>query len=135
MTTQHHLQSFCSELLDKFDDLLKWQWEERNQTLLAEFSVDKKNQVWLVLQQHYTSCWDAKAFKKAPNEIKHQAGNFARLSKDQHLFSTNVSPYDRTMVVWWPWGHGATISIRIFFINDTPIKPAKGLKALLERLF
>lgn len=135
MSTQHHLQSFCTELLEKFGDLLKWQWEERSRTLLAEFSVDKKDQVWLILQQHYGDCWDNKSFKKAPPEIKHRAGNLATLNKGQHLFSTLKAPYDRTMVAWWPWGHGATVSIRIFFINDAPFKPAKGLKALLERLF
>lgn len=135
MTTQHHLQSFSSELLDKFGDLLKWQWEERNKSLLAEFSVDKKDQVWLILQQHYCQCWDAKSFKKAAAEIKHMAGNFNSLNNEQHLFTTPTPPYNRTMVAWWPWGHGATVSIRLFFIDDSPFKPAKGLKALFQRLF
>jgi hypothetical protein len=40
--------------------------------------------------------------------------------EQQKLFFTNIEPQPKVMIAWWPWGHDATVSIRLFLTNSTP---------------
>jgi hypothetical protein len=89
-------------------------WDDRLQSLLAEFSVDHSVPIKAILLQSFPHCWDSKTIKKAHPILKHKAQNFALLKKSQELLTTDINGSADLMAVWWPWGHGATVSIRIF---------------------
>ncbi len=122
-------------------DELNWRWEERLSALLSEFSWEKKDRVLTVLRQLFTEEWDKKSIKKAPKTIKDELGELANLSKEQLIFTrpaTNETP--AIAVIWWPWGHGATYSMRIKLLatnyDDTALQQAQesAFKKLLQRL-
>jgi hypothetical protein len=115
--------------------MVKWKFNQFDQVMLAEFSVDKEDQVFFSLQQLLPEIWDAKSIKKAPSEVKHYAGVFAKIVKTQKLMSSNIELKPRVMLAWWPWGHGATISIRLFLTDTAPYVAKKGLVHKLTGLF
>jgi hypothetical protein len=135
MTQEEQLHTYGKEVVDTLSPMVKWQYDEFHKTLLAEFSVDKEAQVWSALQQCLPQIWDAKTIKKAPDEVKHLSNSFHKLIKKQKLLSVELEKSPDFMVVWWPWGHGATISIRLFLVNSLPFVQKKGFLQNLKKVF
>lgn len=135
MNKQKQLQSQGKVVLDALSPLVKWQYNDFHHVMLAEFSVDKQEQVMAALEQVLPFQWDAKSVKKAPEEIKHLAGFFAKLVKNQKLLSADYQSHPTVMVAWWPWGHGATVSVRLFLTNTSEYQPKQGLIQRLTAIF
>ena len=122
-------------MVEALSSTIKWKYDDFHKVMLAEFSVDKQEQVLFTLHQVLPTSWDVKSIKKAPDEAKHFAGAFSKLVKQQKLFSTNIKHHPKVMVVWWPWGHGATVSVRLFLTNSSPYVPKFSLVHKLTRIF
>jgi hypothetical protein len=135
MTKQEQLQTYGKVVIDALSPIVKWQYNDFHGVMLAEFSVDKQDQVRLALQQVLPLSWDAKSIKKAPSELKHKAHFFAKLSKNQMLLSDHLENQPKIMVAWWPWGHGATVSIRVFLTSTAPYQEKSGLFQRLTGIF
>ncbi len=135
MSQEEHLQIHGKEIIDALSPLVKWKYDDFHKVMLAEFSVDKEQQVMLTLQQLLPNSWTAKTIKKAPAEIKHYAGAFAKLTKNQQLLSASVESRPHVMVAWWPWGHGATISVRVFATNTAPYVEKRGFFSKFSNIF
>ncbi|MCV2883460.1 hypothetical protein OE749_01955 [Aestuariibacter sp. AA17] len=110
----------------------EWRWDNHHNALLTEFSVDHEHHVLETLKQYFPNMFNRKTIKRAQLEIKHKAGNFAKLNHKQQLLIQDDTASNNIMVAWWPWGHGATVSVRIFRTNTAPC-PDK--KSFWSRLF
>ena len=135
MNQEEKLHCYGKEVIEALSPLVKWKYDDFHKVMLAEFSVDKQDQVLFTLQQVLPVNWDAKSIKKAPDEVKHYAGSFSKLIRQQQLFSTNIEQHPKVMAAWWPWGHGATVSVRIFLTNTSPFVAKTGVINKLTRLF
>ena len=135
MKHEAQIQTYGKNVIETLSSIVKWKYDDFHKVMLAEFSVDKQDQVLFTLQQTLPMSWDVKTIKKAPEEAKHYAGEFSKLIKQQKLFSTNIERHPKVMLVWWPWGHGATVSIRLFLTNTSPYIPKTGLMHKLTRIF
>ena len=113
---------------------LEWNWDEYHQALLAEFSVDHEQAIFLTLLQHFPFQWDRKSIKKAPPLMRHRASRFAALNKSQRLLTQDDSGDQEVMIAWWPWGHGATISVRIFRADTSEMPEPSGLSKLFKKI-
>jgi len=123
---QHKIQKAFSTLFDVLDKEYNWQWEERREAWLAEFSRDKIARTLEILNQHFDDVWHYKNIKSAPKELKIQLNDLAKLNKEQKLFTTPATENQPTLLaIWWPWGHGATVSIRLMTLENGYCKPVK----------
>ena len=90
-------------------DELTWRWEARLSALLTEFSWEKKDRILTILRQLFPQEWHRKNIKKAPT----------------------------IAVIWWPWGHGATYSMRIKILtadyDDVALQQAQA--SLIKKIF
>ncbi|WDE07312.1 hypothetical protein SG34_010695 [Thalassomonas viridans] len=111
---QQQVETHSQALTRQLGEQHQWQWEEQRQMLLSEFSKDKIDSTLTVLRENYSHEWDRKSIKKAPKDLKQQLGELATLYKEQKLF-TQPAEADQpaAVAVWWPWGHGGTVSLRI----------------------
>ncbi|MFT4747689.1 MAG: hypothetical protein ACI8XG_001770 [Congregibacter sp.] len=135
MNQEELIQTYGKDVIEALSSVVNWKYDDFHNVMLAEFSVDKQDQVLFILQQVLPVNWDAKTIKKAPDEVKHYAGSFSKLVKQQKLFSTNIERHPTVMIAWWPWGHGATISVRLFLTNTSPYFAKTGFMHKLTRLF
>ena len=135
MNQAEQLQTYGKTVIEALSPLVKWQYNDFHRVMLAEFSVDKQQQVMATLQQILPCQWDAKTIKKAPHEIHHRAGFFAKLIKNQQLLSQELHSQPKFMVAWWPWGHGATVSIRLFLTNTSEYQAKNGFLQRLSAIF
>ena len=135
MNKEEQLRTYGKDVIEALSSKVKWKYDKFHKAMLAEFSVDKQEQVLLTLQQFLPISWDAKTIKTAPDEVKHYAGKFSKLVKQQKLFSTNIESHPKVMATWWPWGHGATVSIRLFLTDSSPYIAKTGFMHNLKRFF
>ena len=106
MNQEELIQTYGKDVIEALSSIVNWKYDDFHNVMLAEFSVDKQDQVLFTLQQVLPVNWDVKTIKKAPEEVKHYAGAFSKLVKQQKLFSTNIARHPKVMAAWWPWGHG-----------------------------
>ena len=100
-------------------DELTWRWEEKQSALLTEFSWEKTERILTILRRLFSEEWHKKNIKKAPNVLKTELGELANLSKEQLIFTKPATEETPALaVIWWPWGHGATYSMRIKILNS-----------------
>ena len=107
------LENVCRELLGAFQGIFLWKWDSWLETVLAEFGVDNKDVIRAILERYLSSTWDSSNIGKAPDIVQIINNNLGGLRPGQLLFTADPSQDAIIFCVWWPWGDGKTISIRI----------------------
>jgi hypothetical protein len=107
------LENVCRELLNASQGVLSWKWDSQFQTALAEFIVDNKNSVNAILERYLSSTWDSVTIDNAPEIVQMVISRFGGLRPGQLLLTTDPNQDVLIFGVWWPWGDGKTISLRV----------------------
>lgn len=121
--------------VESLEDRISWQWDTQFGCLLAEFSVDHQDFVYLKAKQYFPHVWDKKSFRLADDFLQHRAGIFSVLEKQQQLMTVDKEGTENLMLSWWPWGHGATVSIRVFRANSNPYIAKQGWLTKFKKQF
>lgn len=119
-------------------DELTWRWEEKQSVLLSEFSWEKKERILTMVRSLFSEEWHKQNIKNAPKTLKDELGELANISKEQLIFTRPASEETPALaIIWWPWGHGATYSMRIKILNcdydDAALE--HGQANLLRKIF
>ena len=107
------MEDICRGLASSFDGILLWKWDRRFETVLAEFSVDKKDTVRGLLKGHLSHFFDSSNVADGPEIVRAVVAQFGGLWPGQLLFTSDPSGEAMIFGTWWPWGDGKEISIRI----------------------
>jgi len=107
------VDSVCGELSHAFQGVLSWKWDDRFETVLAEFGVETKDKVRAILERYLSSTWDSANVGTAPEIVRTIDSDFGGLRPGQWLFSSDPDQDALIFCAWWPWGNGKSISIRI----------------------
>jgi hypothetical protein len=115
---QKQRDDIFSTITTPLGDELTWRWEDKLSALLTEFSWEKKERFLIILRELFSEEWNKKTIKNAPKIIKDELGDLALLSKEQLLFTRPATATTPALaIIWWPWGHGATYSMRIKILH------------------
>lgn len=116
---EEEIRLAAQHITEPLEELLNWRWEDKKQMLLSEFARGKSEQTLTVLNELFTHTWDKDSAKYAPASVKKELGNFVKLTKEQKIFTSPPVPNQPTVVaIWWPWGHGSTISLRLTMLEE-----------------
>jgi hypothetical protein len=107
------IEKVCRELANAFQGILSWKWDRRFETVLAEFSVDKKESIRAILERYLGAIWDSSNVGNAPDIVRTLENHFGGLWPGQLLFTSDPKREALIFGTWWPWGDGKEISIRI----------------------
>ena len=107
------LESEGKELFSAFQGILSWKWDRRFETVLAEFGVDKKDNIRAILERYLSITWDSSNIGNAPDIVRTIDSRLGRLRPGQLLFTSDPKRDAIIFCAWWPWGDAKTISIRI----------------------
>ena len=115
MTNQNKsdIENICRELSSAFQGTLIWKWDNRFETVLAEFGIDKKDAIRAILERHLSVTWDSANVGNAPDIVRTIESHFGGLWPGQLLFTSDPKREALIFGTWWPWGDGKEISIRI----------------------
>ncbi len=108
----------CSELVRVFQNQLTWKWDNRFNTVLAEFDIKDQESVQKIIKTQISSTWNDGNCVNAPEHVWKIVDHF-RLNPGQQLFTTDTDKDNTLFCAWWPWSNGTIISIRIGISIDS----------------
>ncbi len=107
------IEIFCQKFASAFNDMVTWKWDDRFQMALTEFDVSDKNGIKVILESFLKISWDNSNIDNAPSNVKLLINKFGGLKSGQLVFLEDTNREDFLYCVWWPWGNGNKISIRV----------------------
>ena len=113
------LEARCRHLIDLLGDTLTWKWDDRFETVLAEFDISQKGAVQSLLVKEMHKVWQPDNTGQAPELIHILINYFGGLNPGQQLFTSDPDIDGLLLCAWWPWGNGQTISIRLAVFADS----------------
>jgi len=110
----------------------EWTWDHRFKCVTSAVAGDAATSARGTLVSTTPSQWDAASFATAPESVRALGERCGELRPGQSLF-TAAPVADMTLfAMWWPWGDGTRVSIRLGIAgSDRP----KELYPLLRALF
>jgi hypothetical protein len=107
------IKNICTALASGFHGTLKWAWDRRFETVLAEFGVDRKDDIRATLEQSLKVTWDSANVGNAPEIVRAIDDLLGGLRPGQFLFTSDPQRDALIFCAWWPWGSGREISLRV----------------------
>jgi hypothetical protein len=109
-----------------------WTWDHRFKCVTSSIGTDATVTAKSVLVAAVPSEWDAASFASAPEEVRGLSERCGELRPGQALLTASPVEGMILFAMWWPWGDGSKVSIRLGIANtDRP----KDLYPLLRSLF
>ena len=112
------LEKSCRQLISTLEKTLTWKWDERFETILAEFPVTDKEKIHIGLTRHMGEIWVRDQGNRPPKVVQIIIDYFGGLNPGQTLFTSDPDQEGLLLCAWWPWGNGKTISIRLGVFAD-----------------
>jgi hypothetical protein len=112
------LEKSCRQLISTLEKNLTWKWDDRFETVLAEFSVTDKHIIHPLITRHMGEIWELDQGDSPPRVVQTIIDYFGGLNPGQTLFTSDPDQDELLLCAWWPWGNGKTISIRLGAFAD-----------------
>ncbi|MDB4959611.1 MAG: hypothetical protein JWO36_7180 [Myxococcales bacterium] len=87
-----------------------WSWDGRFATVGSSFALALEPQALASASRALPRSWDIKTLAEAPDALRALATRTGGLRAQQRLFA---GEQDALYGLWWPWGSGTTITLRI----------------------
>ena len=109
-----------------------WTWDGRFRCVSSSFDKKVAPRVLEVTAAMLGAQWTATNIGGAPADVRAQADRCGGVRAGQMLLAgDDVVAGMRLYALWWPWGDGATISLRVGVANsDRPNELFPELRAL-----
>ena len=109
-----------------------WTWDHRLKCVTSSLSTEAVAAARSVLLAAVPSEWDAASFANAPDDVRALSDRCGELRPGQALLTASPVAGMVLFALWWPWGDGSKVSIRLGIANnDRP----KDLYPLLRSSF
>jgi hypothetical protein len=114
-----HLEKSCRQLISTLGKIVTWKWDDRFETVLAEFHLANKDIIRPLITEQMGETWTADLATCPPMVVQTVIDCFGGLAPGQTLFTSDPDQEGLLLCAWWPWGNGKTISIRLGVFADT----------------
>lgn len=112
------IEKLCTRIYSECNSLVTWNWDERFQAVLSEFSADSEDEVIAVLEKHFDSCWDEETIHYAPGKVRSAAKGLGEVREGQRLYCSDPARDALLLGAYWPWQNGQKVSLRM--LVDVP---------------
>lgn len=109
---QDNPEAFLANLASALPEYLQWNTDEHAGGLVAVLEIDAADQVMAQLTQQLGEGWNRKNLGQAPPSVRHALKEYGGLRDKQRVFATGLTGEVMLLGLWWPWGHGGSVSIR-----------------------
>lgn len=92
----------------------KWEWDGRFSVVASSFKKDQQPEARASAVHALTRGWTLKDVETAPESLRALCDKTGGLRGGQRLLAGTD---DSLFGLWWPWGNGEMITLRIGFSN------------------
>lgn len=108
-----------------------WTWDSRFSTVGAAFPLADEARVRTSAMYAFPRGWTTASIETAPPEFRALADKTGRLRANQRLLGGDPEIAPTLFGLWWPWGDGETITLRIGILDADPAsEPLPRIRAL-----
>jgi hypothetical protein len=93
-----------------------WEWDARMSTVGSAFAIELEPEVRTSARFAFPRGWTAKSIPSAPDEYRALAET-AGLRSTQRILGGDELTAPTLYGLWWPWGNGERITLRIGLLN------------------
>lgn len=113
------LESPCRAIAEATRDILSWEFDPRFRAAVAAFPSADKDRVLAGLEAGFETHWTRADIAGAPARAVELVDRVGGIREGQLLLAANAGSDPILFGLWWPWGTGETISIRVLFSART----------------
>jgi hypothetical protein len=99
-----------------------WTWDTRLTCISSSFSAQFEAKARAALANLLRDEFTPASLAKAPQRLRDVAEKSGGLRTGQLLFSGGPFGYTTAFGLWWPWGDGETISLRVGLVDVDPMR-------------
>ncbi len=111
-------KKICGQVLIEVSLAYRWQWDENLNVALVSFDKEREEAVLSALSTGFDQDWDFSTIAGAPEPISEFFGTSFGLFPGQKVFSCDNGSGLILLALWWPWGNGDKISLRIGMLSS-----------------
>jgi hypothetical protein len=111
-----------------------WSWDPRFKCVTSSFGKDIADRARASMAGVLDGEWSSTTINQAPDETRTLAARFGGVRDGQLLFTGDVvEGRMHLFALWWPWGDGTTVSLRVGVANcDRPTELYPQIRALFK---
>lgn len=118
------IEQLCTSLHKESGDILSWEFDSRFEMALTVFDSPVIDQVLDILNRHFESTFDIDSIQSSPPDVQGIVGNYGGIRPEQKLFLAKPDSGAKLLAMWWPWGGGERVSLRIGYLGDASVSPS-----------
>jgi hypothetical protein len=108
-----------------------WTWDGRFHMIAASFARDLEPKARASAMHVFPRGWTTKSLGEAPPEMQAIAQRTGGLRSGQRLLAGDPTLAAQVFGLWWPWGNGETITLRIGIVDGAPgAEPIPAIREL-----
>jgi hypothetical protein len=109
-----------------------WSWDSRFATIAASFAIDLEPAVRASAVFAFPRGWTTTSLDTAPQAFRDLAARTGLRSR-QRLLGGDELTAPTLYGLWWPWGGGDKVTLRIGIIDaDAATEPMPAIRALFD---
>jgi hypothetical protein len=133
---QKKFSDICVKISLNVPPHCSWCWDEVFGTALVVFDRSDMDLVYIPMTLEFDAQWDMASIDKAPPHFSNYFNRVFGIMPGQKIFTTADSSGLILFAVWWPWGDGAKISLRVGLFSPAEDRVVRHqIKALLTDWF
>ena len=110
----------------------EWTWDGRLACAVSAFPIAQEPEVRRELAREFPADWTADTLDSAPADVTALARRCGGLREGQLLLCRDAAAGALVFALWWPWGDGSKVSVRIGLEGA---QPADALTSKLREVF
>jgi hypothetical protein len=135
-TTLQKFYGICVKISLNVPPHCTWCWDEVFGTALVVFDRSDLDLVYIPMTLEFDAQWDMDSIDRAPPHFASYFNSVFGIMPGQKIFTAANGDGLILFAVWWPWGDGAKISLRVGLFSPADVKLARHrVKALLTDWF
>jgi hypothetical protein len=126
----------CAKIQLNIPPAFPWQWDATFQTVLVAIDCSEMDLVLFPITLEFDEQWDFATVQNLPSGFYRYFNDRFGIVPGQKIFTSQDADGRVLFAVWWPWGDGTTISLRIgLFVPDGGITAPDQIKSRLAEWF
>jgi len=132
---RHKHSGICARISLNLPPENQWCWDEMFNTALVVFDKCDMDLIYIPITQEFDAQWDFSTIENASPPFYTYFNRVFGIVPGQKIFTSTDAAGAILFAVWWPWGDGNKISLRVGLYDSDEVKNPNQRKDCLCHWF